>query len=55
MLDAHEVLRLEPEVEAGRALAEAERVIDGISRGEFACTTGCREQACSLAYACQLA
>ncbi|MBD3292844.1 MAG: hypothetical protein GF393_07980, partial [Armatimonadia bacterium] len=55
MLDAHEVLRLEPEAEAARAREEAERIIDRVRRGEFPCIADCREQACRLAYACELA
>ena len=55
LLDAQQVLRLDPATVAPDALAKAQAVIEGARSGSFPCVTECSEHACGLAYACELA
>ncbi|MFW5867147.1 MAG: PD-(D/E)XK nuclease family protein, partial [Armatimonadota bacterium] len=55
LLDARQILRLDPRVIAPDALEGAGAVIDAVSSGSFPCRSDCRPEACGLAYACELA
>ena len=54
LLDRQEVVRLDPQADADRALEAATSVVEGIRAGQFPHADTCEGVACPLAYACEL-